>query len=236
MTLPPIPTALVPTRDTLHQVAYFVLSPARHRRTGRMGLVPIPGGFGTPPLDGRVVGVREGRLVDEGPDADRSAPLTTLADAAAFFGEPYEENWFDGFGDPLPPFPADRELFVSPEAAWFIGEMFDLGARVIDAFAWEVPGGITETWIWPEHFDIATEAGDEVSGGKASFGLSPGDGPHDDPYFYVSAWGEIDRGDPFWNDDAFNGASLAYAAVRPTEDPVGRVVEFFMEGFRRLNP
>jgi len=62
MTLPSIPDALVPTRDSLHQVAYFVLAPARYRRTGRMGLVPTPGGFGTPPLDGRVLRV-EGREV-----------------------------------------------------------------------------------------------------------------------------------------------------------------------------
>ena len=108
-------------------------------------------------------------------------------------------------------------------------------AGAIQSFAGVVPGGITETWIWPEHFDIATEAGNEERGGKASFGASPGDQAHDEPYFYVSAWGEIDRDEPFWNDEAFNGASLDYVRVQEEADPLASVVEFFMTGFALLN-
>lgn len=199
-----------------------------------MGLVPTPGGFGTPPLDGRVLRVEGREVVDEGPEGVRTAPLGTVREAAAFLGEPLEVDWFEGFGDPLAL--DDGELEVSAEASAFIGEVFAFGSRVIDAFARVVPGGVTETWIWPEHFDIATEAGDEPAGGKASFGLSPGDAAHDEPYLYVSAWGEIDRAEPFWNDDAFNGASLSYADVRLADDPVGAAVDFFMAGFRILNP
>ncbi|HLV89962.1 MAG: hypothetical protein J5I28_11740 [Acidimicrobiales bacterium] len=236
MTPPPIPPDLVSTRDALHQIAYFVLAPARFRRTGRMGLVPTRGGFGTPSLDGRTLRVDGDQLVDERPEGVASVRITTMGDAVSFFDEPYVVDWFDDFGDKLPPYPLDRDLGVSVDAARFVGEIFALGARAIEGFAAVVPGGITETWIWPEHFDIATEAGDEMTGGKASFGASPGDHAHDEPYFYVSAWGEIDRAETFWNDEAFNGASLAYRDVMVVDDPVGRVVDFFMEGFRLLNP
>ena len=41
---------LVPTRLGLHALAEHVLSAARHATTGRIGLVPSPGGFATPPF------------------------------------------------------------------------------------------------------------------------------------------------------------------------------------------
>ncbi|HEX6946757.1 MAG TPA: hypothetical protein VF246_05365 [Acidimicrobiia bacterium] len=234
--LPHIPSDLVITREALHQLAYFVLAPARFRRTGRMGLVPTPGGFGTPPLDGRVMRVEDNLLVDERPEGVATVIMTTVGDAVTFYGEPYVVDWFTDFGDPLPPYPVERDLGVSADAARFIGELYGFTARVIERFSEIVPGGITATWIWPEHFDIATEAGDEGAGGKASFGASPGDHAHDEPYFYVSAWGRIDRADPYWNDEAFNGASLAYRDVMVMDDPAESVVRFFMEGFERLNP
>lgn len=235
MSLPSIPTALIPTRATLHQLAYFVLAPARYRRTGRMGLVPAHGGFGTPSMDGRVLRVDGELLVDERPDAVATVTLASIGEAARFFGEPYEEHWFDGFGDELVPVPPSKEVRLDEPAARFVGDLFELGAEVIARFSVEVPGGITEVWIWPEHFDLATEAGDAESGAKASFGVSPGDHAHDAPYFYVSAWGEIDRDDPFWNDASFNGASLAYEAVADEEDPVARIVDFMLEGNRILS-
>ena len=236
MTLPSVPDALVPTREALHQVAYFVLAPARFRRTGRMGLVPTPGGFGTPDLGGRVLRIDGDLLVDEKADAVASATVASVGEAAAFFDEPYVVDWFEGFGDPLPPLPSDQPLVIDADASRFVGALFALGSQAIDRFSSVVAGGITEMWIWPEHFDIATEAGGEGAGGKASFGASPGDHAHDEPYFYVSAWGEIDRAESFWNDRAFNGASLAYADMQAASDPVERVVEFFMAGFDLLNP
>lgn len=235
MSLQSIPPTLVPTRHILHQLAYFVLAPARYRRTGRMGLIPTHGGFGTPDLDGRVLRVDGDMLVDKRAETIATVTLASIGEAARFFGEPYEEQWFEGFGDELPPMPPDEEVRLDDTAVRFVGSVFELGAEVIDRFSTEVPGGITELWIWPEHFDLATEAGDAASGAKASFGVSPGDHAHDAPYFYVSAWGEIDRGNPFWNDTAFNGASLAYEALEGDSDPVSRVVEFMLEGNRILN-
>ena len=46
--LPPTFTA---TRNGLHRLACFVISPARKARTGRIGLRATGDGFGTPPFD-----------------------------------------------------------------------------------------------------------------------------------------------------------------------------------------
>jgi hypothetical protein len=235
MELHQLPQNLTATRDSLHQLAYFVLSPARFRRTGRMGLVPTPGGFGTPQMDGRVIRIKGAALVDEAGSSMATAELTTLGAALEFVGEPFEEKWFDGFGDELASRPLDWPLDLDREAASFIGELFAFGERVLHTFSEVAPGGITEIWLWPEHFDLATEAGAEERGAKASYGVSPGDHAHDEPYFYVSAWGEIDRADGFWNDSAFNGASLAYRDVVSSGDPVDAVIRFFLAGFEKLN-
>ena len=52
-----IPADLVESRDALHQLAFFAVSPARYRAIGRMGLQPTPGGFGTPQFEGQVARV-----------------------------------------------------------------------------------------------------------------------------------------------------------------------------------
>ena len=42
--------------------------------------------------------------------------------------------------------------------------------------------------LWPEHFDIAIELGDEAAGARANYGFSPGDEDHPEPYAYVGPW------------------------------------------------
>jgi hypothetical protein len=42
--------------------------------------------------------------------------------------------------------------------------------------------------LWPEHFDLAVELGDEAAGRRAAYGVSPGDESVAEPYLYVSAW------------------------------------------------
>jgi hypothetical protein len=143
MSLPELPPNLTATRHSLHQLAYFVLSPARYRRTGRMGLVTAPGGFGTPPMDGRVIRVKGDVLVDERGSNLATSTISTIATALEFLDEPFEEKWFDGFGDELSPEPLDRALDLDREAALFVGELFAFGERVLDGFAEVV--GITES-------------------------------------------------------------------------------------------
>jgi hypothetical protein len=99
-----------------------------------------------------------------------------------------------------------------------------------------LPGDeVSETQIWPEHFDVAIEMGDEASGQRASYGASPGDAAHPEPYVYVSAWGEIDRRNGYWNDHAFNGASLGFDRLLEEADPVTTALVFLLDGHRILH-
>jgi hypothetical protein len=59
--------------------------------------------------------------------------------------------------------------------------------------------------LWPEHFDVAVELGDEAAGRRATYGVSPGDELHPEPYAYVAPWTPPPPGPP-WNSTAFNGA------------------------------
>ena len=66
--------------------------------------------------------------------------------------------------------------------------------------------------LWPEHFDLSVDLGDEAGGSRATYGASPGDDAHPEPYLYVTPWSEQPE-DPVWNDTAFRGASLALSAL-----------------------
>ena len=79
--------------------------------------------------------------------------------------------------------------------------------------------------LWPEHFDIAIEAGDEAAGRRANYGFSPGDDDHAEPYLYVGPW----RGDvsgELWNARGFSGAELGYAELLAAGDPVEAALDF----------
>ncbi len=69
------------------------------------------------------------------------------------------------------------------------------------------------------------DLGDEVSGRRATFGASPGDEPHPEPYLYVSPW-SAQQG-AFWNDGAF--ASLPLADLIAASDQRERARDFFAE-------
>jgi hypothetical protein len=223
------------TREHLHHLAFFTISPARQRAVGRMGLRPTPGGFGTPPFQDRVARVDGTLLVHEESGNTATQPISTVRAAAKFFGGSYEEVWYDGFRDPLAPRDPDVPLVVDEGDAHLIGEWFD--------FAFEMLGRLgdrtgdhdgSEPQIWPEHFDAANELGSADDGKRASYGFSPGDSAHPDPYIYVAAWGDIDRSEPYWNDDAFNGSSLGYAELASSPDPAETALAFFENGYRTL--
>lgn len=98
---------------------------------------------------------------------------------------------------------ARTPIAVDPAAAQAIADFF--------ALVWEVLGELQSpepTHLWPEHFDVATEIG------RATYGGSPGDDEHDEPYLYVSVWDEVDD-DPLWNATAFRGAELPAPVDRP---------------------
>ena len=237
MKLSTLPPRLVETRDALHQLAFFAIGPARYRAMGRMGLRPTKDGFGTPEFESRIARVEGDQLVhlQDGNVATQS--ITTIREASEFFGGDYKVAWFDDFHDPLQPAEPDTPLVVDRHASIAIGDWFGFGFEVLNELREHGVEGddVSEAQLWPEHFDLATELGDFDKGHRASFGASPGDGAHDEPYFYVAAWSQIDRANPYWNDDAFGGASLSYSELLKSDDPTHRALEFLLEGYRILH-
>lgn len=236
MRLPPLPEGFSTTRDALHQVAFFALAPARYRAEGRMGLEATPGGFGTPEYEGSIARVEGEMLVFEKNGVIATQIISTVRQAARFFGQDYVVDWFPDFHDPLDPFDPDTRLRVDDAAGRVLGQWFHFGFEVLGELGDR--GGPesepSEVQLWPEHFDPATELGSESEGKRASYGASPGDADHAEPYIYVAPWGEVERADPYWNDDAFEGASLSYSDLMRSSHPVDRAVDFLYEGYRLI--
>ena len=81
--------------------------------------------------------------------------------------------------------------------------------------------------MWPEHFDLACDIGDEAAGTRATYGASPGDSTIDEPYVYVGPWDKRRRTGklaayPF-------GAAIGYEALRGANDARGAAMDFFLE-------
>lgn len=237
MTLQSLPPTFVTTRDALHQIAFFAIAPARYQAVGRMGLRATPGGFGTPEYEGKVARVEGDLLVLENQGNIATQTITTVRAAASFFGVDYQTEWFSDFHDPLIPVDPDAPLDVDAEASQALGEWFAFGTDVLNALRAQgtEDDDISEVQLWPEHFDPATELGDYEKGQRASYGASPGDASHDGPYLYVASWSEIDRSNPYWNDEHFNGAGLSYAELLAADDPAERGLDFLLQGYRLLH-
>jgi hypothetical protein len=233
----PLPDDFQFARDQLHQLAFYALAPARYAVEERMGLRATRDGFGTPQYDGRVSRVEANLLVQETGGNVATQAITTIRAAAEFFGVDYDEDWFTDFKDPLAPMDPDRPLKVDEGPATALGQWFAFGFETLE----ELRGhgvesdDVSEVQLWPEHFDPAIEMGSEPEGRRASYGASPGDREHIEPYLYVSAWSDIDRDDPFWNDRSFNGASLPFTTLVEAADQGRVAVEFFLEGYRILH-
>ena len=224
------------TLRSLHQLSFFAVAPKRFDQTNKLALRYTHGGFGTPFFgDDEQVRVEDDLLVYQQRHQVRSAPITTLEAACAFLGIPYRDVWFEGFHDPLGPVGPTTRLSVDPEAAGAIGEWFGFATSVLEE-ARRTPGAaeVSRVQLWPEHFDLAFEMGALESGQRASYGASPGDDGHTEPYLYVAAWGDIDRSDPYWNDESFNGSSLSYQELLPSEDQRATALAFLQDGFTRL--
>jgi hypothetical protein len=78
------------------------------------------------------------------------------------------------------------------------------------AFAWDVlstlrdeAGEPSEIHLWPEHFDVAFEDR------EVTYGASPGDEHHDEPYLYIAPWTAPEPG-PRWNAVGFTGAEAPW--------------------------
>lgn len=223
-------------RDDLHRLAYGVVSNTRKATNGKFGLRWTMDGFGTPffgndtqvRVEGRLLVVQHGGKVD-------AETITTLAAAAEFLGveatSDQAEHDTVALGD------LDRPLTVDEELVAFISDWFGMATAALEELRC-TPGASepSRVQLWPGHFDVAVEIGDAESERitRATYGASPGDAAHPEPYLYVGPWGPIDHGDPFWNDAAFTGASLPYAAIAGDPNPCGIALGFYRQAFSRL--
>jgi hypothetical protein len=236
--LRPLPAGYTATRHSLHQLAFFALAPKRHAATGKLGLRYTHHGFGTPFFgDDEQIRLEAGVLVYQGRDGVRCSPLTTVGAACDFLGIPYRESWFGGFHDPPEPVGPAACLAADEEAAEAVGDWFGFATLVLEQLR-RIPtaGEVTRVQLWPEHFDAAVEIAARGKAPGASYGASAGDANHPEPHFYVAPWRTVDRGDTYWNDPAFNGASLSYRLLLEADDPVTAALEFLTSGYNRLLP
>jgi hypothetical protein len=228
--LRPLPAAYGTTRDALHRLAVYVISPAQRLVNGEIIMRPSEGGFSTFEFgDGRTIGVRLDHLVVDGSEH----PITSLRAAAGLVGiEPDigQQEQFD-----VPPYgDLDEPLNVQPEAARALGDWYAYAAEALEALRADAAAGDDPTIvrIWPEHFDAAIDLGDGDRQRRATYGASPGDRHYDEPYIYASPW--AGRIDGFFDDPTFKGAALRRSQIEGAPDPVRVAVQFLREARMRV--
>ncbi len=226
--LPPLPEDFEATRRSLHRVAEDVIKVAREHATGEFSLAQLPGGFGTPEWGGgNQIRVEGAELVVRRDGDESRAPITSLAAAAGLIGS----QWLpDGLEL------SDEPLALDPTAAGALASAYAVGQSALEAIRESATPADepTEPTLWPEHFDLAIEMGEEAAGLRANYGLSPGDEEHPEPYFYIGPWSAKPEGE-LWNAPSFSGAELSYAELTAAPDAVAAAVEFCLERKRALD-
>lgn len=232
--LPDLPADYPASLVDFHRLAYSVVAEARYQANTKFGLRFTLGGFGTPFFgDDTQVRVSGDQLVVQAAGEARATTITTLRAAGEFAGvtpgTTAAEHDSPELGD------IDGPLATRAEVGDFLGAWFGLAAAALEELRF-TPGVVDpeRVQLWPGHFDPAIAAGDAAAGRRATYGFSPGDHSHDEPYIYVAAWGDIDRSDPFWNSDAFSGASLPFATLFAADDHYAAALAFLKGGHARL--
>ncbi len=212
--LPAPPDALAETVRGLHLLAERVVSPARQHATGNeIALRWTPGGFGTPRFGAdQQVRVEGAQLVVVGGGEERRRPIGSCRDAVALTGLPTAGRW-------------EEPLVVDDAASRWLGDFYGLAYGALEALRATDPDA-TAVQLWPEHFDIAIELGDEALGLRANYGASPGDEDHSEPYVYVGPW-TAQPGGPPWNATAFPGAELTLTDLLGSADQRAAIDAFF---------
>ncbi len=227
----PVPAGYVSTRESLHLLAFYVLSPARQQTNGKMALRYTHRGFGTPFFgEDRQVRVEGLDLVKQDARGASAVPITSLDDAARFVGVDLDPGSGDRFDVP-PLGDSSAHLDLSQRAASAVSDWFGFMTVVLEELRYEDPAAALQTRVqlWPEHFDVAVEFGDPELQSRASFGGSPGDEDHPDPYLYVAPW-VSQSPDPFWSETHFGGARLSYEALLESDDQIATALRFFRKG------
>lgn len=229
MRLAPLPETFAETRDALHRLAVYVISPAQRLVNGEIIMRATPGGFSTFEFDGRVIGVDGADLVVDG----ARHPIGSLNDAARLAGIEPDVGQLEQFD--VPPYgDLAAPLRVDAAAARALGDWYAFATDVLDAVRADAAPEETATIvrIWPEHFDAAIDAGDEAAGRRGTYGASPGDGHHAEPYLYASPW--AGRIDPFFDDPGFRGAARTYSQLAASAGPRAAAIAFLRDARERV--
>ncbi|HSD24495.1 MAG TPA: hypothetical protein VLB79_09230 [Solirubrobacterales bacterium] len=203
--LEPLPASFARTRDALHKVAVAVVAPAR-KPENEISLRYTRGGFGTPFFD------------DDG----------TECQVRVEGGELIRQRGTEETPEPLP-------VEVDPAATRALGDLYGFACSVLEQLrADEADADSSLVRLWPEHFDMAMELGDEGRGTRANFGASPGDENHEEPYLYVGPWDAGRASGELWNATGFSGAELGYSELLAAGDQRRAALDFMRERYRAI--
>ena len=227
--LKPLPESYRETMAGLHRLAVYVVSPAQRLVNGEIIMRSTHGGFSTFEYEGHVTRVVDDRLVIDG----AAHPITTLRAAAAALGIEPDVGQQEQFDVP-PHGDLDEPLRIDLGSAAVLAEWFEFATEALEGLrAHAVPeDDATIVRIWPEHFDAAIDMGEDAAGRRATYGGSPGDRHHAEPYLYASPW--AGRIDDFFGDPTFRGASLLYSDLRAAPDPAAAAAGFLAEARDRV--
>jgi hypothetical protein len=207
----PDPAAGAATRRRLHGIGECLMAGPQRRAGGRFTLRVTPGGFATTGepalrLDGTDI------VVDENRRVPIAGTFSGLADALGVdFGPPpdaYSDGSETSAGDDTTLDVASARLIQD----WYLRA--DAALRVVAPRQTPI--------LWPEHFDVAILLDD------TSYGASPGDAFHAEPYAYVSS--SHHDGSDFWN--APFGAVRGHDQMSSVDD----LVTFWRKARSLLNP
>ncbi len=245
MNFHPLPDNWEQQRLVAQRLATHVLGQARFRHDGLFDLVPLPGGFGTPPVGPQRERVRlvGGSMFIERVVGDdvRELVATTqveivvgntirgLCNAIGF--EPDPDFWVGGdtppLGDP------DELIVLDSVTSSVLGEWYLVGQRAMEEAVASIPGAEASVGrLWPEHFDFGIDLAAKP-GVRVNLGVAAGDGGLNEPYLYVGPWGPERPGPAEYWTGPF-GATLTFAELDIVEEPLGRAVEFFLHGLAYL--
>jgi hypothetical protein len=202
--LEPLPPDFVKSRKALHVVAEDLVSPARLPEN-EIALRYTRGGFGTPWFE------------LDGADCQVRVEANELIHQRG--AEELQRRAIPG---------------VDADAARALGEFFGFACSVLESErAEESDEDPSLVQLWPEHFDIAFDLGSEAKGARATYGASPGDEAHAEPYLYVLPLGAEVSGE-LWNAEGFTGAQLSYSEILAAPDHRRAALEFFHSRHRAL--
>ena len=229
--LGPLPAGWAATRQALHRLAVYVLSPARRRVNGKLGLRFTAGGLGTPFFGaGEQVRLAGSAIVRQRGASAEGVELTTLAAAAGFaLGGPPDLDWAEGFDVPAPG-DVDEPLAVDAAAAALLGDWTGFAWSVLEEVrADEASAEPGRVQLWPEHFDAAFDCLPRA--GRVTLGASPGDAAVPEPYLYVLPWDfDAAPASTRWNAGHFSGALLAYGDLAGRADQRAAALDFLRAG------